>query len=97
MKVGDKVQVNISNVERYAFGCANCLNGKFGTITQVADPPQNWFLAPANCLVAFDSPAEPWWANQSPVTGFWFSPDDLVVIPDDYLTRNADVRVETPS
>ena len=68
----DRVQVNIADRERYAVGCAAALDRKLGTVERVRYDGE--------VLVRFDSPAPTWWANQSPVTAFWFPTSDLAIV-----------------
>ena len=64
-----EVAIPLSHRTQYAQGCAESLHGVTGAVEKIR--------ADGEILIAFDKPAPRWWANQSPVTGFWFHPDHL--------------------
>ena len=70
LTVGDKCKVKIHKPETYAFGCAECLQGKTGVVDEVRSN--------GKILVKFDTPAKTWSSNQLPVNAFWFDPDEVL-------------------
>lgn len=69
MNIGDRVRVRIIETGEWVRGAAESMNGKTGTVKEVR--------ASGQVLVTFDTPAEPWWAHQSPVLGFHFEENEL--------------------
>lgn len=72
LTVGARVLVKIKNRSEYAYGCAQSLDGKTGTIDEVKSD--------SRVLVMFDIPAKPWSANQLPCKAFWFDRRELVLL-----------------
>lgn len=73
MKVGDRVKVSALDPKTYAVGAAEALSGMSGTVERIDNSAgQNAIL------VKFDRPAPTWWSHQTPPTGAWFEPGELM-------------------
>ena len=71
MEIGKRVAVNITDFNRFAAGCAESLDGKTGTVTELNNRNGMW-------LVEFDTPAKTWWSGQLPVPCFWLREYELI-------------------
>ena len=71
-----RVKVSIKNTARYAYGCANSLQGKTGQIVN----GKTDYDGEAVSLVSFDTPAKPWWNGQRPIELFWVPASDLTAL-----------------
>ena len=80
LTIGMKVRTSVRRP--YAKGAAEVLNGQTGTVTTIREPTltERPSSAKTGVLVTFDEPLEGWWTHQSPVTAFWFDPDEVIDI-----------------
>jgi len=72
-EIGTRVRVKLSELQKesYARGAAESLNGKEGIIAHIHSN--------GRILVNFDTPAEKWYANGSPISGFHFDVSELEI------------------
>lgn len=70
-RLGARVKVRIKQPDRFAQGAAESLEGVTGRVLTIGA---------RMVLVRFDAPARTWWAQQSPITAFWFDAGDLEVL-----------------
>ena len=82
MKTGDRVRVNIADMQRWQKQVGECLNGKAGTVEDVRDSSCNGFpWGTMAVLVRLDGraiPNRPSACDKLGFERFWFAPCDLV-------------------
>lgn len=78
LAAGQRVRVTIRDRDRYAFGCAEILDGRTGTLQRLMEQSFNGDNSNGPAwLVQFDEPAPSWSSHDMPVDAFWFPPGDL--------------------
>lgn len=79
MNIGDRVKIVVQDYDKYATGCAECLDGVTGTIKEIKQG--------GSVLVSFDKPAKTWWTHQTPPTSFHIPKTDLMVVRPELMQR----------
>lgn len=78
LAVGHRVRVTIRDRDRYAFGCAEILDGRTGTLDRFMEHSFNGDNSNGPAwLVHFDDPVPSWSSHNVPFYAFWFPPGDL--------------------
>jgi len=78
MKEGDRVQLNITDREPWAFGTVDKINGRSGFIEKIRPLEHTFFAEGRTVLVQFDEPIPDEFSGE--LTGFWMLPEELTFL-----------------